>query len=58
MKGDSGRNKMSQYEKEFSEWAVLLAKNALKYQDKTFRQLVHEKIVPSWTEYLFKQTRG
>ena len=35
----------------FNQWAVILARAAMKYQDKTFRQMVHEKIIPSYAEY-------
>ena len=35
----------------FNQWAVIFARAAIKHQDKTFRQMVHEKIIPSYAEY-------
>lgn len=38
----------------FAEWAVKVVRVAMNNQDKTFRQLVDEKLVPSWAEYVLK----
>ena len=37
---------------QFRDWAELVARAAIDDQDKTFRQLVEEKIIPSWAEYV------
>lgn len=39
----------------FRDWAEFVARKAIDFQDKTFRQLVNEKIIPSWAEYVLKQ---
>jgi len=39
----------------FQEWALELAKAAIKHPDKTFRQLMDEWIVPSWTDYFLEE---
>lgn len=38
----------------FRDWAEKLARAAIAYQDKTFRQLVDERIINSWAEYVIK----
>ena len=37
-------------------WALLLTSEAINHQDKTFRQLVDEKIIPSWAEFYLKKS--
>lgn len=40
--------------RKFQEWALLVTNKAIVNQDKTFRQLVDEKIIPSWAEYFLR----
>lgn len=41
---------------QFRDWAEKVVRKAIEFQDKTFRQLVEEKIVPSWAEYFLKKS--
>jgi len=53
----NGTELLGRARKHFRDWSEEVTRAAMDNQDKTFRQLVNEKIIPSWAEYVLNRSK-